>query len=184
MKSITFVAVGTVLLTAVHVLDPPVIATVNLERVFNNIELLKQAEVALQAEVKIFQDRQQELRAEVERHAADLEMYAPGTEKYDTAQKQHMQSALDFRAMVEFIEYRLDATRAEARRELFAEIIEEAAKYAEKNGIDFLFTNDSKQTLESGTDMQIVQQLALRRIIYANDAYDITDKLIDWINAP
>ncbi len=185
MKSISpFVAVGVVLLAAVHVLDPPVIATVNLERVFNDIQSRGHAEVVLQAEIKVFETRQLALRAEAERHSEDLEMLVPGTEKYDTVQKQQMQSVLDFRAMVEFIEYRLDATRAEARRELFAEIIEEAAKYAEKNGIDFLFTNDSKQTLESGTDMQIVQQLALRRIIYANDAYDITDKLIDWINAP
>ena len=185
MKSISpFVVVGVVLLTAVHVLDPPVIATVDLERVFHEIEVRKQAEVSLQAQIKVFRVREQELRTEAERHAADLEMYAPGTDKYDTAQKQHMQSVLDFSAMGEFIEYRLDATRAEARRDLFAEIVEEAAKYAEQNGIDFLFANDSKRSLENGTDRQIVQQLALRRMIYADDAYDITDELIDWINAP
>ena len=185
MKSISpFVAVGVVLLAAVHVLDPPVIATLNLERVFNDIEVLKQAQVALQAEIKVFQDRHQELRAEAERHAADLELLVPGTQKYDTAQKQRMQSVLDFSAMGEFIEYRLDASRAEARRELFDKILDEAAEYAKENGIDFIFTDDSKLALESGTDMQIVQQLALRRMIYANPAYDITDELIGWINGP
>ena len=94
------------------------------------------------------------------------------------------QSALGYRAMAEFIQYKRDATRATARRKLFDEIIDAASEYAEGNGIDFLITNDSKLSIQEGTDMQIVQQLALRRMIYANDAYDITDKLIDWINGP
>jgi Skp family chaperone for outer membrane proteins len=67
---------------------------------------------------------------------------------------------------------------------LFNEIIEEAAKYAKENGIDFLLTDDSKIMIQPGTDVQIVQQLALRRMIYVNEAYDITDALIAWINAP
>ncbi len=185
MKNIKpFVAAGVVLLAAVHVLDPPVIATVNLERVFNDIQSRNLAEGVLQAEIKVFETRKQELRAQAERHAEDLDMLVPGTEKYDSVQKQHMRSVLDYSAMNEFIQYKLDATRAEARAKLFDEIIDAASKYAQANGIDFLVTNDSKLSLQQGTDIQIVQQLALRRMIYANDAYDITDELIDWINAP
>ncbi len=185
MKSIhQFVAAGVVLIAAVHVLDPPVIATVNLERVFNDIQSRNQAEGILQAVIKVFETRQHELRAAAERHSEDLDMLVPGTEKYLTVQKQHMRSVLDYSAMGEFIQYKLDATRATARRKLFDEIIDAASKYAEANGIDFLVTNDSKLSIQEGTDIQIVQQLALRRMIYANDAYDITDELIDWINAP
>ena len=185
MKSIhPFVAIGAVLLAAVHVLDPPVIATVDLERVFNDIQSRDQAESVLQAEIKVFETRHQALRAAAERHSEDLDMLVPGTDKYDTVQKQHMRSVLDYSAMGEFIQYKLDATRATARRKLFDEIIDAASKYAEANGIDFLVTNDSKLSIQEGTDIQIVQQLALRRMIYANDAYDITDELIDWINAP
>jgi len=184
MKSIhPFVAAGVVLIAAVHVLDPPVIGTVNLERVFNDIQARNQAEDDLQAEIKIFETRQQALRAAAKRHTEDLDMLVPGTDKYDAVQKQQMQSALDYRAMAEFIQYKLDATRATARRKLFDEIIDAASEYAEANGIDFLITNDSKLSIQEGTDIQIVQQLALRRMIYANDAYDITDELIDWINA-
>ena len=185
MKSMhPFIAAGVILLAVVHVLDPPVIGTVNLERVFNDIQARSLAEGVLESEIKAFETRRQELRAEADRHAADLEMLVPGTKRYVAVQKQQMRSALDYGAMGEFIQYKLDATRAEARRKLFDQIIDEAAKYAQANGIDFLVTNDSKLSLQDGTDMQIVQQLALRRMIYANDAYDITDKLIDWINAP
>jgi len=185
MKSMhPFVAAGVVLLAVVHVLDPPVIGTVNLERVFHDIQARQLAEGVLQSDIEIYETRKLELRAEAKRLDADLEMLVPGTKRYDAVQKQQMQAALDFRAMGEFIQYKLDTTRAEARRKLFDEIIGEAAKYAAANGIDFLLTDDSKLSLQSGTDMQIVQQLALRRIIYANDAYDITDKLIDWINGP
>ncbi len=180
----SFFAAGVVLLGVVHVLNPAVIGTVDLERVFNDILARGQAESVLQSDIEAFETRKQELFAEAERHAADLDMLVPGTKRYDAVQKQQMQAALDYAAMSEFIQYKLDSTRAEARRKLFDEILQEAAKYAQANGIDFLLTDDSKLTLQTGTDMQIVQQLAVRRMIYASDAYDITEKLIDWINGP
>ena len=125
MKSIhPFVAAGVVLIAAVHVLDPPVIGTVNLERVFNDIQARNQAEDVLQAEIKLFEIRQQALRAAAKRHTEDLDMLVPGTDKYDTVQKQHMQDVLNYSAMGEFIQYKLDATRAEARRQLFNEVID------------------------------------------------------------
>ena len=185
MKNIhSFVAAGVVLIATVHVLDPPVIATINLERVFNDIQSRNQAETVLQAEIQVYETRRLELRTKAERAKEDLDLLVPGTDKYETVQKQHMQDVLDYSAMGEFIQYKLDATRAEARRQLFNEVIEEAARYARENGIDFIMTDDSSLAIQPGTDVQIVQQLALRRMIYVNEAFDITDALIAWINAP
>lgn len=180
-----FAAGGVVLVAAALVaFDPPVIATVDLERVFNDIKARNQAEGVLETEIKGFQTRADELRAEAERLAEDRDMLVPGTDKFDKVQKQLMQTALDYRAMVEFVRLKLDSTRAEARRELFDQILDAAAAYAESEGIDFIITNDSSLPIQEGTDMQIVQQLALRRVVYASKAFDITDGLIEWLNKP
>ena len=53
-----------------------------------------------------------------------------------------------------------------------------------EDSIDFIVTNDSMLPLQDGNDIQIVQQLALRRVVYANPSFDITDELIGWMNNP
>ena len=166
------------------VLQPPVICTVNLERVFNDIKRRNEAESDLEKDLTVYQVQADELRKEAERLAQDIEALVPGTEKHEQAQKQLTKTALDYRAMVEFIQLKLDSRRAEARRGLFSQIMAATAEYAEANGIDFIITNDSKLAIQAGTDMQIVQQLALRRVVYANDTFDATDGLIAWMNAP
>ena len=165
-------------------LEAPVICTVDLERVFNDIKKRNEAEADLEEDLAVFQNRAEDLRKEAERLAQDSEALVPGTEKHEQAQKELRQAALDWRAMVEFIQLKLDSRRAEARRELFDQIITATVKYAEANGIDFVITNDSKLSIQAGTDLQIVQQLALRRVVYASDAFDVTDGLIAWMNAP
>ncbi len=165
-------------------LEPAVICTVNLERVFNDINRRNVAEADLEKDLSAFQDRADELRKKAERLGQDSEALVPGTDKHDQVQKQLRETALDYAAMVEFIQLKLDSRRAEARRELFDQIIAATTEYAEANGIDFVLTNDSKLSIQAGTDLQIVQQLALRRLVYASDSFDVTDDLITWMNAP
>ncbi len=180
-----FVAAGVLLFAgSAALLNPPVIGTVDLERVFNDIDARAQAEAGLKVAMQEFEIRLQGLRADAESQKADLEGLLAGTQKYKDQEDELMQSALDFRAMSEFVNLKLDATRAEMRRDLFNEIIAEAEKYAVNNGIDIIITNDSQLPIQEGTDIQVVQQLALRRILYVNTTYDITDELIDWINGP
>ena len=165
-------------------LDPPVIGTLDLERLFNDIDRRNQAEGDLEAILQPYRDQRDELRAEAKRLREDLDMLAPGTQKFEQAEKKRTHVVMDHSAMVEFIEIKRDAAFADARRELFEEIIEATAMYAQANGIDFIVTNDSILPIQNGTDNQIVQQLALRRVVYANDTYDVTDGLIAWMNAP
>ncbi len=165
-------------------LEAPVIGTVDLERVFNDIDRRNQAEGELEATIQPYRTRAEEFKTEAKRLREDLDMLAPGTRKYEQAQKQLTQVVLDYRAMVEFIQLKLDSTRAAARRELFEQIIDATVGYAQANSIDFIVTNDSILPIQEGTDLQIVQQLALRRVVYANEAYDVTDGLIAWINGP
>ena len=165
-------------------LPPPVVATPDLERVFNEIDHRNQAEVHLEKELKKFQEQAEVLRSEAERLKADLELLVPGTEKYKQAETQWTETVLDYRATVAFIEGKLDVVRAEARADIYEAITTAAAKFADANGIDFIITDDSRLPLQAGNDIQIVQQLALRRVVYANPAFDITTDLIGWMNAP
>ena len=65
---------------------------------------------------------------------------------------------------------------------MYDEIVLAATEFAEQHNIDFILTDDSIVELRLGTDVQVVQQMSLRRVVYANPEFDITDELIAWIN--
>jgi len=161
---------------------PATIGSVDLEKVFNEIDRRAEAETALEALAEQFQQRREELRQIAEQKRMDMDLLAPGTNKYADAQDAWTQAVLDYRAAVEFSKTKLDAKRAEARTTIYRKIVDEAARFAQANGIDFILADDSGIDLMEGTDLQIVQQMSLRRLVYATPANDVTYDLITWIN--
>ena len=117
-------------------LDPPTVAFVDLERVFNEIDRLNQAQINVEQKIAPFQAEADSLRKEAERLKADLDMLVPGTEKYKKAEREWTEAVVNYRAQVSFIEAKLDLVRAAARAEIFDAICEAAGLYAQSNGID------------------------------------------------
>ena len=113
---------------------------------------------------------------------ADIDLLVEGTPKYQDALKKYKGAAANLRAWIEFKGRKLDAKRAQRRTQVFDEIVLAATEFAEQNNIDFIITDDSNLELRPGNDGQVVQQMSLRRIVYANPEFDITDELIVWIN--
>jgi Skp family chaperone for outer membrane proteins len=162
--------------------QPAVVAGLDLERAFNEIDRRAGAEAELERLGEEFQQQRDALRTAAEQAKLDLDMLVTGTDQYKKAQEAWTQAVLDYSAYVEFTKAKLDAKRAEARRKIYDVIVEEAGKYAAANGIDFILADDSNIGLVEGTDLQIVQQMSLRRLVYANPSFDVTDDLIAWIN--
>ncbi len=163
---------------------PPtaIIATMDFERVFDEVDRRADAEFKLDKLDEELRDRMETFREMADRLKQDLAQLVPGTEQYQKTEKDYKQTVLDFRAMVEFRKAKLDAARARARVEIGQQIVKSAATYAAANGIAFIIANDSETGFTQGTDRQIVQQMLLQRIIYASPECDITDDLIAWIN--
>ncbi len=160
-----------------------VVATADLERVFNEMNRLKDAEADLEQKLKPYRAQADVLKQEAEKLTLDFDSLAPGTKMHEEAQKKLSRKAWEYRAQVDFIKARLDAARGEARAGLFHDIQEAAAAFCQDQGIDLLLADDAKLPLQPGSDLQVVQQLALRRVVYSNPAMDVTDALIKWINS-
>ncbi|MHC4217328.1 MAG: OmpH/Skp family outer membrane protein [Planctomycetota bacterium] len=162
--------------------QPAIVAGVDLEKVFNEIDRRADAEANLERFSEQLEQKLEGLRLVAEQAKMDMDMLVPGTDKYAKAEDVWTQAVLDYSAYVEFRKAKLDAKRADARREIYQAIVDEAAKFAAANGVDYILADDSTIGLLQGTDLQIVQQMSLRRLVYSNPSYDVTDDLIAWIN--
>lgn len=161
---------------------PAVIGFVDLQKVFNESAGRAEAQAELEELGQRLDDKQEAMSLEIQTLEADIELLVIGTPKYEDALKNLVSAAADIRAWVEFKSRKLDAKRAQRRTQVFDEIALAAVEFAELNSIDFILTDDSNLELRPGNDGQVVQQMSLRRIVYANPEFDITDELIEWIN--
>ncbi len=161
---------------------PAVIGFVDLQKVFNESVGRAEAQAELEGLGQGLDDQEEALRQEISVLQSDLELLLVGTPKYQEAEKKVIGVAADLRAWVEFKGRKLDAKRAQRRTQVYDEIVLAATEFAEQNNIDFILTDDSILELRPGTDGQVVQQMSLRRVVYANPELDITDELIVWIN--
>ncbi len=161
---------------------PAVIAFVDLQKVFNDSDKRAEAQAELEALGQQLDNRVETLRQEIKTLQADMELLVPGTPKYREAEKTLLAAVADHRALIEFKAAKLDAKTAERRTQVYDEIVLAATEFAAQHNIDFILTDDSILELRPGSDVQVVQQMSLRRVVYANPEFDITDELIAWIN--
>ena len=161
---------------------PAVIGFVDLQKVFNDSNKRAEAQAELEALGQQLDDQEESLRQDIKTLQANLDLLVPGTPKYDESERTLVAAAADLRAWIEFKAAKLDAKTAQRRTQVYDEIVLAATEFAEQHNIDFILTDDSILELRPGSDVQVVQQMSLRRIVYANPEFDITDELIAWFN--
>lgn len=161
---------------------PMLVAHIDLERVFNEISAKSQAEVQLEEMRQQFEKKKDELRGQVEFLRDDLELMVPGTDTYEKAERKLREATIDYSAYVEFSKARLERERSTARKTIFQQILRSAESFAKVRGISYLLSDDSIRAVEEGTELQVVQQMAFRRMIFADSSFDVSGDLIEWIN--
>ena len=161
---------------------PMLFASIDLERVFNEVEWKNSAERGLDELRQTFDAEKERLRELVEGFEQDVAMTMPGTPQYVRAEGKLKQSAIKYGAYVDFSELKLEAERAIARKKIYEDIIRASESFSKSSGIGYLISADSFRSVESGNEIAIIQQMALRRVLYSDGNFDVTDDLIAWIN--
>jgi Skp family chaperone for outer membrane proteins len=161
---------------------PLLIAHVDLERVFNECNLRAGGEAELETMRQRFDGQINELKTQVELLRQDVSMFQEGTEKYKAAERKFKEAAISLQAMVEYCKGRLDAARLEARKRILQQILQAAETFAMANNIAYVVSDDSTIDLDQVDEVQLVQRMALRRVLYAHPEFDLTDDLLAWIN--
>ena len=162
---------------------PAVVATVNLEKVFNTINLQATREAQLKGMVERMKAREAELENAVKEVESELDSFEAGSKSAIDAQNRVQAAVGEFRAFVQFSRLKLEAEEAKFMRETYLAIREAAGRYAAENGIDLVLLDDSIPEFQSGTADRTVQQISNRRVLFANGSLDISDALIAFMNA-
>jgi Skp family chaperone for outer membrane proteins len=162
---------------------PPVVAVVDLEKVFNSIEAHSARERELEASAARFQEKLKELEESVKELQAELDSFQPGSQSALELQSRVQAAVGEYRAYEQFVRLKLESEKARAMRETYLEIKEAAKTLARERGIDMVLLDDSIPELERSNSQRTVQQISARRILYANTEFDISADLIALLDA-
>jgi len=177
------------------------IVTVNLGAVLEKLNQRDEAERNLKAiadnnkaEIEKRQSDMSAMQKEIEKLQSDAKAQPDGKEKDQLQQKvdaKMEEAALaDYRnqAWARFAADKMDIERALVAQDLYRSIKSAAASLAATAQYDLVVVDDSQGELSTSSDSrmpresQVLQQIAGRRLLYANKAIDITDDLIQRMN--
>ena len=161
---------------------PAVVAVVDLERVFNNLDS-RQAE-----EDKILSRREEmiaqadDMRDELELLNAELESLEAGSATMIEMNDRAISISGKLRAFETYGKLLIERDQAATLRNTYDRIREEAGKLSKAKGIDLVLLNDSIPVVDLADAAGTLQQISARRILWASNTLDITEELLAQMN--
>lgn len=169
---------------AAHVpTKPAVVAFVDLEQVFNNLDSRSTAEQNLREMASELDEQTASMREELELLQAELESLEPGSDAMVELNNRAIAVGGRLRAFQKYASLVLEREQATDLRETYDQIRNSAGALAQKMGIDIVLLNDSIPEIDLSDSARTLQQISARRILYANSTLDITETLLAQMNA-
>lgn len=162
----------------------PIVATLDLQRTFNSVDLLKAEEARVEKVGAGFDAQLDELRGRIESLQADLENFEQGGDDWMRMNREVESTISEYRAIEQYARLKIEAERSKTMRTVYETIKSEAASFAKAQNppIDYILMDDTIPSLEPSTAEAMQKQISGRRMIYSTSEFDITDALIARIN--
>ena len=163
--------------------EPAVVVSIDIERVFSSLEERAFELAKVQAIVTEMENDLKSSRAHIESYEQEFELYQPGSEKWEELMQEQQLAALEYESQVEYSRRRAVREEAKSMRKVYASIRASAKELSKQNGWDYVFVNDSLVALPDNNNVDMGAEISSRRLIYANETFDVTDVLVEYMNA-
>lgn len=162
---------------------PAKVASVDIERIFVQLDEQRSIEADIKKLGESMVAEKDRLSRELQDLNAELESYKAGTAPYNETLKKVEAAIGAMSAQDQFGQLKVEAERATAMRTLYGRVKEATAAVAKDGGIDYVLINDSLPPIEPAGFVATKQQMAMRRVLFANQGMDMTDAVIARANA-
>ncbi|MBC8310091.1 MAG: OmpH family outer membrane protein [Phycisphaerales bacterium] len=162
---------------------PAVLVSVDFERAFSSLEERVYEESKVQAFVAKLTEDIESKRLHIESYEQEFELYESGSDKWEELLQEQQLEVLEYQAQIEYRNIRAIREESKGMRRIYQHIREAAAELSKENGWDYVIVNDAAFSLPEGDNVDMGAQISSRRMLYANPSLDVTDILIEYMNA-
>lgn len=163
-------------------IKPAVVAMVDLEKVFNNLDSREGEEKKILAMRDEMIKKADGMRDELELISAELESLEAGSATMIEMNDQAISISGKLRAYETYGTLLIEREQASTLRNTYDLIRVEAGKLSKTMGIDLVLLNDSIPVVDLTDAAGTLQQISARRILWANNTLDITENLLAQMN--
>lgn len=179
---LSVIAYQTHAMRTMAMMQPTVIATLDLEKVFGQLQEVNVAEKVLENEIIVLKETNKIAAETIKALQADQEDFPPGGQKFEEIEDRLMRAAYAFKADVDYIKVYKDRRNAEIVRAIYLKISDAAKQVAEMRGVDIVLVDDSIIQVNPGTLVDVNRQIAARRMLYTNPNLDLTVDVVNLMN--
>ncbi len=166
--------------------DNPKIATVNVGKVFNEMQETKDYKQKMESDRQAVENEANRRKAEVEEIRKARSLFNEGTEDYNKKNRELIQKTLEFQTWNQLYNLELARTQKLQLRSLFEKIEAATKEVAEAKKLDLVIVD---QKADLPVDLEQIDIKALlnifgqRNVMYNNGKFDITPEVLAKVDA-
>jgi Skp family chaperone for outer membrane proteins len=166
--------------------DNPKIATVNVGKVFNEMQETKDYKQKMESDRQAVENEANRRKAEVEEIRKARSLFNEGTEDYNKKNRELIQKTLEFQTWNQLYNLELARTQKLQLRSLFEKIEQATKEVAEARKLDLVLVD---QKADLPVDLEQIDIKALlnifgqRNVMYNNGKFDITAEVLAKVDA-
>jgi Skp family chaperone for outer membrane proteins len=162
---------------------PAVLVSVDISRVLLSLEERAWEEARAQAVIDKIEADKEARRRHIDDYSEEFELYKAGSDKWNELMQEQQLELFEYESLNDYGILMKAREESRGMRTVYLHVRESIGTLAEQNGWDYVFVNETVLELPQGNTVDMSAVIGSRRMLYANPEMDVTDTLIEFMNA-
>ncbi len=162
---------------------PAILVSVDISRVLLSLEERAWEEANAQAFMDKIEEDKEARRRHIDDYGEEFELYAPGTDKWNELMQEQQLELFEYESLNDYGILMKARYESRGMRKVYNHIKEAITTLSQQNGWDYVFVNETTVAIPEGDMVDMSAVIGSRRMLYANPEMDVTDTLIEFMNA-
>jgi Skp family chaperone for outer membrane proteins len=162
---------------------PAALVSIDISRVLFSLEERAWEEAKAQSLINKIEEDKEARRRHIDDYAEEFELYQPGSVKWNELEQEQQLELFEYESLNDYGILMKAREESRGMRHVFNSIKEAIDTLSSQNGWDYVFVNETVVQLPEGDTIDMSAAIGARRMLYANPEMDVTDTLIEYMNA-
>lgn len=163
---------------------PPVrIAVVNIVKVFNALDAKKSGDTDFELIGKQLEKERTTREDELGNLKREQQSYNPDSQEFRDTSEKMMKKAMELESFTRYMREKMLLEGRIRTAALYRSMNKAIEDFSKANGIGLVLSMDELDFRDIRSQEELMSKIAVRKVIYAHDSYDITKKIIDKMNS-
>jgi len=186
--TVTIIVIGTMAwqthaLRKLASVTPAALVSIDISRVLFSLEERAWEEAKSQSLINKIEEDKEVRRRHIDDYAEEFELYQPGSVKWNELEQEQQLELFEYESLNDYGILMKAREESRGMRRVFNSIKEAIVTLSSQNGWDYVFVNETVVQLPEGDTIDMSAAIGARRMLYANPEMDVTDILIEYMNA-